>query len=93
MLEWLNIGAKIILVLISNVVDLTVKLDAKIQSRWKFENIIFTCYNSFQITDIINHKYSNIRNFIPSQTITFLAKKICNLNSDIRTLNKIEQRI
>jgi Cdc6-like AAA superfamily ATPase len=36
MLEWLNIGAKLILVLISNVIDLTVKLDSKLQSRWKF---------------------------------------------------------
>lgn len=36
MLEWLWIGAKLILVLISNVIDLTVCLDAKLQSRLKF---------------------------------------------------------
>lgn len=36
MLEWLSVGAKLILVLISNVIDLVVKLDGKLQSRWKF---------------------------------------------------------
>jgi len=35
-LEWLWIGAKLIIVMISNVIDLTVHLDAKLQSRLKF---------------------------------------------------------
>lgn len=36
MLEWLGYGSKLILVLISNVIDLTVRLDGKLQSRMKF---------------------------------------------------------
>ena len=48
-LEWLTIGAKLLLVFISNVIDLTIRLDSKIQSRLKFETIIFKPYNYHQI--------------------------------------------
>lgn len=93
MLEWLNMGAKLILVLISNVIDLTVKLDSKLQSRWKFETIIFQPYSHTQIESIIYHKYKDIRNLCKRDAIVYISKRIYNINSDIRTLDKIYNRI
>jgi Cdc6-like AAA superfamily ATPase len=93
MLEWLNIGAKVILVLISNVIDLTVKLDSKLQSRWKFETIIFQPYSHNQIESIIYHKYKDIRSLCKRDAIAYISKRIYNINSDIRTLDKIYARI
>jgi Cdc6-like AAA superfamily ATPase len=86
MLEWLWVGAKLILVLISNVIDLTLKLDAKLQSRLKFETIIFKPYSYQQVEEIIYYKYPNIRNLLQKDAVTFVSKKIANINSDIRLL-------
>ena len=62
MLEWLTAGSKLVLVLISNVIDLTLKLDGKLQSRMKFKTIIFEPYSYQQIEEIIRYKYPGIRN-------------------------------
>jgi Cdc6-like AAA superfamily ATPase len=93
MLEWLTVGAKLILILISNVIDLTIKLDSKLQSRWKFERIIFQPYSHPQIEQIIYHKYRDIRNLCRRDTVSYIAKRIFNINSDIRTLDKTYSRI
>lgn len=93
MLEWLWVGAKLILVLISNVIDLTVKLDAKLQSRLKFETIIFKPYLYAQVEEIIYYKYPYIRTILQKDAVTFVAKKIANINSDIRLLEKIYARM
>jgi len=87
------VGAKLILVLISNVIDLTVKLDAKLQSRFKFETIIFKPYQDAQVEKIIYHKYQNIRDILRKEAVAFVAKKIANINSDIRLLEKIYARM
>lgn len=86
-------GAKLILVLISNVIDLTVKLDAKLQSRLKFETIIFKPYLYAQVEEIIYYKYPLIRTILQKDAVTFVAKKIANINSDIRLLEKIYARM
>jgi len=93
MLDWLSLGGKIILVLISNVIDLTVKLDSKLQSRLKFETVIFKPYSYKQIEDIINLKYPDIKYILQKDAVTFVAKKIANINSDIRLLEKICNRL
>jgi Cdc6-like AAA superfamily ATPase len=87
------VGAKLILVLISNVIDLTVKLDAKLQSRLEFETIIFKPYLYVQVEEIIYYKYPFIRTILQKDAVTFVAKKIANINSDIRLLEKIYARM
>ena len=101
MLESSNSSSKLILVLISNVLDLKVKLDhkfdskshSKLASRMKFQTIMFNPYSHLQIREIIIYKYPGIRAMMFKDAITFIAKKIANVNSDIRLLEKIYTRI
>ncbi len=93
MLEWLSIGSKLILVFISNIIDLTLKLDSKLQSRLKYSTIIFKPYSYLEVQDIIFIKYPDIRTFVQKDAITFVAKKIANINSDIRLLEKMYARM
>lgn len=93
MLEWLSVGSKLILVFISNIIDLTLKLDSKLQSRFKFQTIIFKPYSYLEVQDIIFIKYPDIRTFVQKDAITFVAKKIANINSDIRLLEKMYARM
>ena len=72
-------------------IDLVTKLDNKLQSRLGFQTIIFKPYTYHQIETIIKYKYPQIG--IKDKTITFLAKKIANINSDIRLLEKLYGRI
>ncbi len=47
LLEWTHIkNSKIVLIMISNVLDLSAKLSAKIQSRMKFVNVVFKPYTA-----------------------------------------------
>jgi hypothetical protein len=93
MLEWLTCGSKLVLVLISNVIDLTLRLEGKLQSRMKFQTLIFKPYSYQQIEKIIEYKYPHIRTMMQKEAVTFVAKKIFNINSDIRLLEKIYARI
>ena len=93
-LQTLQIGAKLVLIFISNVIDLTLKLDSsKLQSRLKFETIIFKPYSFQQIEEIIYYKYKGITRLLQKNGVTFIAKKIPNSNSDIRLLEKIYNKI
>ena len=59
----------------------------------KFQTIIFKPYSSQEIVRIIEYKYPEIRRYIPESAITWIAKKIGNINSDIRILEKMHKKI
>ncbi len=93
MLEWLGLKAKVILVLISNVIDLTLKVDGKLQSRFKFETIIFKPYSYKQVENIIKFTYRDIEAIATEGVVSYIAKRVANINSDIRLLEKIYARM
>lgn len=98
-LEWINIHqSKIILILISNVIDFATKLNAKNLSRLKnTSSIIFSPNTAHEISQIILHTCPEIENYVqPGESkkfVNLMAIRVIQRNSDIREVKKLLNRI
>lgn len=69
-------------------VDFSANIEKKCKSRIKFSSIIFSPYHYEDLIQIVNHKYIDTAYLFEKDAIIFLCKKIANINSDVRLLER-----
>jgi chromosomal replication initiation ATPase DnaA len=63
-------------------------METKSKSRIKLNSSIFSPYDYKDLIEIVKHKYHASSHKFDANAIAFLCKKVANINSDVRLLEK-----
>ncbi|CDO65313.1 origin recognition complex subunit 1, putative [Plasmodium reichenowi] len=79
-----KINSKLILIAISNTMDLPDRLIPRCRSRLAFGRLVFSPYKGDEIEKIIKERLENCKEIIDHTAIQLCARKVANVSGDIR---------
>ncbi|SOV79122.1 origin recognition complex subunit 1 [Plasmodium sp. gorilla clade G3] len=79
-----KINSKLVLIAISNTMDLPDRLIPRCRSRLAFGRLVFSPYKGDEIEKIIKERLENCKEIIDHTAIQLCARKVANVSGDIR---------
>ncbi|VTZ75170.1 origin recognition complex subunit 1, putative [Plasmodium yoelii] len=79
-----KVNSKLILIAISNTMDLPERLIPRCRSRLAFGRLVFSPYKGDEIEKIIKERLNNCKDIIDHTAIQLCARKVANVSGDIR---------
>ncbi|SCN23299.1 origin recognition complex subunit 1, putative [Plasmodium berghei] len=79
-----KVNSKLILIAISNTMDLPERLIPRCRSRLAFGRLVFSPYKGDEIEKIIKERLYNCKDIIDHTAIQLCARKVANVSGDIR---------
>ncbi|CAA9990069.1 origin recognition complex subunit 1, putative [Plasmodium knowlesi strain H] len=79
-----KINSKLVLIAISNTMDLPERLIPRCRSRLAFGRLVFSPYKGDEIEKIIKERLENCKEIIDHTAIQLCARKVANVSGDIR---------
>ncbi|VEV55400.1 origin recognition complex subunit 1, putative [Plasmodium vinckei vinckei] len=79
-----KVNSKLILIAISNTMDLPERLIPRCRSRLAFGRLVFSPYKGDEIEKIIKERLDNCKDIIDHTAIQLCARKVANVSGDIR---------
>ncbi|SPJ11244.1 origin recognition complex subunit 1 [Plasmodium sp. DRC-Itaito] len=79
-----KINSKLVLIAISNTMDLPDRLIPRCRSRLAFGRLVFSPYKGDEIEKIIKERLENCKEIIDYTAIQLCARKVANVSGDIR---------
>ncbi|GAW82765.1 origin recognition complex subunit 1 [Plasmodium gonderi] len=79
-----KVNSKLVLVAISNTMDLPERLIPRCRSRLAFGRLVFSPYKGDEIEKIIKERLENCKEIIDHTAIQLCARKVANVSGDIR---------
>lgn len=95
--DWpLQVGSRLIIIGIANIMDLPERLSSRVRSRlgMAYERMVFTPYTFDQIQQILTARLQDLdlNNIFDQRTVEFLARKASTVAGDLRAALKICQK-
>ncbi|ANQ06346.1 Origin recognition complex 1 protein [Plasmodium coatneyi] len=79
-----KVNSKLVLIAISNTMDLPERLIPRCRSRLAFGRLVFSPYKGDEIEKIIKERLENCKEIIDHTAIQLCARKVANVSGDIR---------
>ncbi|VWU49735.1 origin recognition complex subunit 1 [Hepatocystis sp. ex Piliocolobus tephrosceles] len=79
-----KVNSKLVLIAISNTMDLPERLIPRCRSRLAFGRLVFSPYKGDEIEKIIKERLENCKEIIDNTAIQLCARKVANVSGDIR---------
>ncbi|CRG95974.1 origin recognition complex subunit 1, putative [Plasmodium gallinaceum] len=79
-----KVNSKLVLIAISNTMDLPDRLIPRCRSRLAFGRLVFSPYKGDEIEKIIKERLENCKEIIDHTAIQLCARKVANVSGDIR---------